>query len=218
MRTLMTVFLAASLLATPALAERTYEYSWSDGNNTILGTFDNCTADVTTTYNMPLHAGYGLALTKTTDVASGYSTAFLGCVWNLRGGDQVSASFWRYDPTVGYPRMRLWAHYNNGLQDSDYRGQDLMLNDGLAYGNNSFGAEAGWEQFSYTWTIPAGHTGLVIDAVVYGDYGAVMYVDELSLTVPDHAYARVPGTYYDAAGEATAATPTTWSDVKALFE
>jgi len=218
MRTLMIVFVAATLLATPALADRTYQYSWDDGDNTILGSFEDCTATVSSAHNMPLHSGYSVALTKATDVYSGYSTAFFACVWDLQAGDQVTASYWRYDNNVGYPRLRLWAHYNDGLVESDYRGQDLVLNDGLAYGNNSFGAEAGWEQFSYTWTIPAGHTGLVIDAVVYGDYGAVMYVDELSLTVPDHAYARVPGTYYDAAGEATAATPTTWSDVKALFE
>jgi hypothetical protein len=218
MRTLMIVFVAASLLATPALADRTYEYSWNDDSNTILGTFDNCTADLTVTYNMPLHAGNGVALTKTTDVNAGYSTAFFACVWGLLPGDHVTASYWRYDPYVGYPRMRLWAHFNDGLGESDYRGQDLDLNDGLAYGNNSFGAEAGWEHFEYTWTIPADHTGLVIDAVLYGEYGATLYVDELSLTVPDNAYARVPGTYYDASGTPTASAAATWSNVKALFQ
>ncbi len=218
MRTLMIVLVAASLLATPALADRTYVYSWDDGDNTILGTFDNCTADLSDVYNMPLHNGYGVALTKTTDVFSGYATAFFACVWNLRVGDQVTASFWRYDMGVGYPRMRLWAHYNNGLIESDYRGQDLEVNDGLAYGNNSFGTESGWERFTYTWTIPANQTGLVIDSVIYGDYGVVMYVDELTVTVPDHAYARVPGTYYDNAGSPTAAASATWSDVKALFQ
>jgi hypothetical protein len=214
----MIVLLAASLLATPALANRTYEYAWSDGDNTILGTFENCMADVTTEYNMPLHNGYGIALTKTTDVNSGYSTAFFACVWGLLPGDQVTASYWRYDPVVGYPRLRLWAHYNDSLDESDYRGQDLELYDGLAYGNNSFGSEGGWERFEYTWTVPADHTGLVIDAVLYGDYGATLYVDEMTLTVPDHAFARVPGTYYNAQGEATAAEQATWGGVKALFQ
>jgi hypothetical protein len=217
MRTLMIVLVAASLLATPALASRTYEYSWNDGNNTILGTFDNCTADVSNEYNMPLHNGYAVTLTKLNDVDSGYATAFMACVWGLLPGDQVTASYWRYDNRVGYPRLRLWAHYNDGLAESDYRGQDLVINDGLAYGNNSFGTESGWERLEYTWTVPANHTGLVIDVVLYGDYGSVLYVDEMSLTVPDHAYARLPGTYYDASGAATAADPQTWSNVKALF-
>ncbi len=218
MRTLMTVFVAASLLATPALAERTYEYSWDDGDNTILGTFENCTAALSNVYNMPLHAGYGVELTKTTDVNSGFSTAFFACVWGLLPGDEVTASYWRYDSAVGYPRLRLWAHYNDGLAESDYRGQDLLVHDGLAYGNNSFGMEGGWERFEYTWTIPADHNGLVIDAVLYGDYGTVLYVDEMTLTVPDHAFARIPGTYYDASGSATAVEPATWSNVKALFQ
>lgn len=218
MRTLMIVLVAATLLAAPALADRTYDCAWNDDSSTIIGTFENCTATLSSDINMPLHAGNSVALTKDTDVVSGYSTAFLACVWDLLPGDQVTASFWRYDPLPGYPRMRLWAHYNDGLTDSDYRGQDLLLNDGLAYGNNSFGTESGWEHFTYTWTIPADHTGLVIDAVLYGDYGATLYVDELSLTVPDQVQVRLPGTYYNAQGEATSATQATWSSVKALFE
>jgi hypothetical protein len=220
MRTLMIVFVAVSLLATSAEAlpdSRTYEYSWDDGDNTILGSFEDCTAETSSVYNNPAHAGYGIALTKTTSEDS-YSSAFLACVWALEAGDQVTASYWRLDSTVGYPRLRLWAHYNDGLSDSDYRGQDFEPNDGLAYGNNSFGTENGWEQFTYTWTIPAEHTGLVIDAVLYGVNGATLYVDELALTVPDHAFARMPGTYYDANGQPTAAAPTTWSNVKALFQ
>lgn len=218
MRTLMIVTMAATLLAAPALASRTYEYSWSDGVNTMIGCFDDCTAALDATNNMPLHAGSSLAVTKTTDVVSGYASAFLGCVWNLQPGDQVTASFWRFDNNAGYPRMRLWAHYNDGLNDSDARGQDMVVFNGLAYGNNSFGTETGWEHFTYTWTIPADHTGLVIDAILYGDYGAVIYVDEFTITVPDHACVRVPGTFYDASGIATASEPATWGNVKALFQ
>ena len=218
MRTLMIVLVAASLLATPALADRTYEYCWNDGDNTILGTFDNCTADVTNEYNMPLHAGYGVALTKTTDVDSGYSTAFLACVWGLLPGDQVTASYWRYDNCVGYPRLRLWAHYNDSLVESDYRGQDLDLNDGLAYGNNSFGTESGWERFD----VHLDHPGRPHRP---GDRrGALRRLRRHPVRRRDVAHRAGPRLRAPARhllrrqGEATAADPATWSNVKALFQ
>ena len=217
MRTFTIVVAAALLLAGPALAERTYLHHWGEADDSILGTFDNCTADVTAEYNRPEHDGYALAVTKTSDVYSGYATAFIACVWGLQPGDQVTAGYWRFDFGGGYPRMRLWAHYNDSLVSDDYRGQDMTVFDGLAYGNNDIGHETGWEYFDYTWTMPADHNGLVIDVVIYGDYEDVLYVDELTLTVPDHAYALVPGVFYDSAGEATPTAPSTWGGVKSLF-
>ncbi len=218
MRTLMIVLVAAVLLATPALAERTYDYYWQVDGATFLGSFDNCTGELSSDMNFPMHTGSALKLTKTISVTEGYSTGFLAAVWNLNEGDQVTYSYWRYDAIVGYPRVRLWAHYNDALGAPDNRSHDMLVNDGLAYGNNSFGYESGWEQVSYTWTMPAGHVGLVIDCVIYGDYGSEVYVDDMSITVPDNACVQDPAVYHDEMGSPTAVEAQTWGTVKALFQ
>lgn len=219
MRKLTILFIAAILLATPALAAEIYTYDWADGNADFLGCFDfDATAEASTAYNRPGSTGSGIQITKAVS-GGGYALGFLAAVWGLEAGDEVTVSMWRYDNASGLPYFRLWAHYNNMLTEAgDARGQDMQINDGDCYGNNDFGLQSGWERFSHTWTVEAGNSGMIIDAVVYGDRHDYIYVDDLAITVPDHASVRLPNAIYPAGGIPTATEVSTWSAIKAIFE
>jgi hypothetical protein len=214
-----TILLACCLLALPALAAQTYTYDWEHADVDYLGCFHtDMLADVASYANRPGSAGHGLVLTKNNTASAGYALGFLAAVWDLEPGDQVTASVWRYDPMAGLPYFRLWAHANNALVNAgSAMGQDMEAYDGNLMGNSSFGSQIGWEQFSHTWTIGAGTTGMVIDAVVYGSPGDVIWVDDLSVTVPDHASVRLPDAFYPAGGPPVAVDASTWSQVKTLF-
>lgn len=222
MRKLM-ITLAACLLAVPAMAAQTYTYNWLEDDVTFIGTFGTETPDMLASASVGANRtgsnGNGLVLTKNNPSVSGYALGFLAAIWDLEAGDEVTVSLWRYDPMSGMPYFRLWAHYNNALADAEFAtGQDMSIHDGNLMGNNSFGVQNGWEQFSYTWTVGAGNTGLVIDAVVYGDLGAVIWIDDIEVTVPDHASVRLPHAVFEAGGPPVAVEVATWSQVKALFQ
>jgi hypothetical protein len=219
MRKFMYLIIAACLLAVPAMAEQTYTYDWADGAADYLGTFGNAMqAMVSPMYNHPDSDGSGLALQKAFS-GDGYARGFLATVWDLQEGDQVTFSCWRYDSASNLPYFRLWSHYNNELVEADNaRGQNMEINDGDCYGNNDFGSQNGWEQFSWTWTVAAGNTGMVIDAIVYGESNATIYVDDIEITVPDQASVRLPNAIYPAGGSPTPTEAHTWSAVKAIFE
>ena len=217
MRSLMIATCIVCVLAAPALAEKTYDYKWYTEGATILGTLGGCEAALSAEMNLPTAPGYALQLTKTTPATQGYATAFLACVWGLQEGDVVTASFWRHDPTAGYPRMRLWAHYNDALGQPDNRSHDTQVVNGLAYGDMDFGTEAGWDNPEWTWTVPAGHCGLVIDAVVYGEVGDVMYLDDFNITIPNHAVIQTPMFFFDENGNPVSTDSQSWSEIKTLF-
>jgi len=218
MRTLMIVTCIVCLLAAPALAEKSYDYQWFTDGATILGNFADCDATLSQTMNRPSSAGYALQVTKTTSASQGYATAFLALVWGLQEGDVVTASFWRHDPEPGYPRLRLWAHYNDALGLPDNRSHDTQVVSGLAYGDMDFGAENGWDNPEWAWTMPAGHSGLVVDVVVYGDPGDTVYLDDLQITIPNHAVIQLPMFFFDENGNPVAAESRSWSGIKALFQ
>jgi hypothetical protein len=220
MRKLTTMLVAACLLAVPAMAAQTYTYDWADGDADYLGCFDQTmNTYVLTMANHPGSAGYGLILEKALS-GDGNARGFLASVWDLQDGDEVTVSVWRYDNSSGVlPYFRLWSHYNDMLAEAgDARGQDMQVNDGDCYGNNDFGSQTGWEQFSWTWTVADGHTGMIIDAVVYGGAAAAIYVDDLEITVPDHASVRLPNAIYPAGGSPTATESDSWTAVKAIFQ
>jgi len=219
MRKLTIIFAAACLLTTPVMAAQTYTYDWADGDADFLGCFTNDVVGTPQVYaNHTGSAGSGLVLVKNSYLSDGVAQAFVAAVWNLQDGDQVTVSLWRYDSSSAMPYHRLWAHYNDALvQASDARGQDMEVDDGNCQGNNSFGLQNGWEQFTHTWTIADGHTGLVIDAAIFGDLNATIYVDDIEITVPDHADVRLPNAIYAAGGEVTPVDAATWTAVKAIF-
>lgn len=206
------------LLAMPAMAAQTYTYDWS-GDADYLGTFfTDASGEL---YGLQDHTGDGggcLLLTKNT-YGGGYALGFIASVWGLQEGDEVTVSCWRYDNNSAMPYFALWAHYNDALEEAgDARGQDMAVDDGNCYGDQKLGVQNGWEEYTHTWTVEAGHTGLVIDAQVFGYGGHQMMVDDLSITVPDHASVRTPDTVYPAGGEPTAAEATSWTAVKTLFQ
>ncbi|HOX24669.1 MAG TPA: hypothetical protein PLL30_02770 [Candidatus Krumholzibacteria bacterium] len=229
MRKFLITLASACLLTMPVLAEQSYFYDWYDSSADYLGCFGfDLVAQVTAAADYPeirkdanggSREDCGLELVKNTSLADGVALGFLATVWNLQEGDQVTASIWRYDPYSGMPYFRLWAHYNDALvQASDARGQDMEAYDGNCQGNNSFGLQNGWEYFEHTWTIEAGHTGLVIDAAIFGDLYATVYVDDFWIWVPDHADVRLPDAVYSSGGEVTPVEAATWTSVKAIFQ
>lgn len=215
----LTLLMAACMLAGSAMAAQTYTYDWVDGDANYLGSFGTeMIGSTSLAANHPESDGYGLILTKNNTAQNGNAMGFLAAVWELEAGDEVTFSVWRYDPLSGFPYFRLWAHYNNALVNAhSAMGLDMQTDDGNLMGNNDFGTQNGWEHFSHTWTIEAGNTGLVIDAVLYGDLGAEIWVDDIEITVPDHAHVLLPNAYYPAAGETVAIDAATWTSVKSFF-
>lgn len=215
----LTLLMAACMLAGSAMAAQTYTYDWADGDANYLGSFGSeMIASTALSANHTAGGGYGLVLTKNNFAQNGNAMGFLAAVWELEAGDEVTFSVWRYDPTIGEPYFRLWAHYNNALVNAHSAlGLDMQTDDGNLMGTMAFGVQNGWEQFSYTWTIEAGNTGLVIDAVLYGEWGDEIWVDDIEITVPDHANVLLPNAYYPAAGETVAIDLETWTSVKSIF-
>lgn len=215
MRKSLITFALIGLLAIPALAAQTFTYDW-DGEADYLGCFSYATtADVGALYNREGSAGNGLLLTKT--AVGGNAVSFLAAVWHLQEGDEVTVSVWRYDNSSGMPYFGLWAHYNDALDSENARGQTMTINDGTVIGDNRLGIQNGWEEYTHTWTIGAGHCGLVIDAIMSdSNAGGQIMVDDLTITVPDHAAVRLPDAIY-ANGVVTSTTPSSWTSVKNLF-
>ncbi|MEZ4386062.1 MAG: hypothetical protein R3D98_00510 [Candidatus Krumholzibacteriia bacterium] len=218
MRKSLITFALIGLLAVPAMAAQTYTYDW-DGDADYLGCFYTfMSGQVGVNYNRAGESqGNGLLLTKNT--SGGYALGFVATVWDLQEGDEVTVSIWRYDNNSAMPYFALWSHYNDALcEASDARGQDMSIDDGNCYGDQRLGDQNGWEEYTYTWTVAAGHTGMVIDAQVYGAFGAQLWVDDLSVTVPDHASVRLPDAVYASGGGVTAAEAASWTSVKNLFD
>jgi hypothetical protein len=166
-------------LALPAWASLIYDYGWEDGG-TVLGVYNLVTAANVVAPD-PVHAGaHSLRLTKG-DAST--DQAYVAWIKGLTTGDQVTVSFWGYDTTSGNPSLRIWAHYNDSPTDP-------MQFDTSASGSSTYTGSTGWTQLSYTWTMPAGHTGLMIEARAYGAINAQLWVDDIRVTAPDTATVR----------------------------
>jgi len=209
MRKFLMVLLMLGLGAGPALAI-TYYYGWEDGG-TVLGFYgtnpDN--SDVMFANYVgapdPVHIGtYSLKLED--NMASGTPQAFVAYVWDLQMGDVVSASFWRYDTTFdAAPSCRIWGHWNDDLPG------DYFAYSGSASGQTDYGPGDGWNQALFDFNNVDGHTGLVIECRTYSGPGDIVYIDDLEVTIPDHASIMLPSASFVGTEE------TSFGSVKALF-
>jgi len=197
-----TVFFTVIALAAVnlAFAQQTETYGW-EGSDTILGMFpeDGVEASLVTD---PVHGGsQSLEIERLSDGTT--PQAYVAWITGLSDGDEVTASFWRYDVTPGtYPSCRIWAHWND---DPD----DVYGHAGSASGNPDYGLGEGWDETEYTWTVVDGHTGIVIEARVYSNPGDIVWVDDMTVTAPTGANIILPG--------GLALENTTWADIKATF-
>ncbi len=194
------LFLPILVIAGIGWAQQTETYGW-EGTDTILGMFPDSglVAEIDTD---PVHGGsQSLYLERLSDGTT--PEAYVAWVLGLSDGDEVTASFWRYDTSPGTaPSCRIWAHWNDDPGD-------IYGFNGSAGGNSDYGSGTGWDQTDYSWTVVDGHTGIVIVARVYSNPGDIVWVDDLSVTAPSGATIYLPG--------GLALENTTWGDIKAAF-
>jgi hypothetical protein len=177
--------LAAAILvviASPGLAQQTESFDWEDGSTTVLYTYPNPDSILSTNVTAPdpVHAG-SRSLRLEDNAASGTPQVYVAWITGLTDGDQVTASFWRYDDTPGgAPSCRIWGHWNDNPGD-------ITGYSGSADGNSDYGPGTGWDQTSHTWTVVDGHTGLVIEVRTYSSDGDTVWIDDLEVTIPSTA-------------------------------
>lgn len=206
MKQLFTLMAILSLTAGVAFAQQeTYCYGWEDGG-TALGEYG-----LVNYFNDGAHVSEGLASLAVEETGSGTGQIYVAWITNLSEGDVVDASFDVYDPSLldgddVYPRTRIWGHYS--LED------DINAYDGSAGGNGDYSDGLGWNNLGWSWTIPEGKVALVIEVRPYGadpfDQG-YNWVDNLCVSIPDHAFLHFPGT------GPVGVEASDWSAVKALF-
>ena len=200
---------ALTLLATSAAGNPVPipTYDWEDGG-TVLGMFGTGDPPLHATNVMapdPVHWG-NASLRLEDNSPSETPQAYLAFVWNLQPGDYVMAGFWRYDDSPdAAPSCRIWGHWNDSLPG------DPEASDGSAGGNSEYGTGEGWDYTFHDWQVPAEHTGLVIEVRVYTNAGDTVWIDDVEVLAPDHAWIKFPGNApIDVENRA-------WGEVKSLF-
>ena len=175
--------LVVCCLVAPAMASQTLSYGWEDGVGTILGEYPaGAFGDTNVGAPDPVHSGdRSLRLER---LSSGTPQGFVAWIVGLTDGDVIDADFWRYDNTPGLPpSARIWAHYTDtGGTIDDYAGS--------ASGPSDYGPGLGWDNIAHSWTFDSdlgSRDGLVIEARVYSNPGDTVWIDDITVTAPDHA-------------------------------
>ena len=189
--------LLASLLvlSAPLLAD-TATFGW-EGTETVLGMFPDSGVIATVSTAQVYSGSQSLMIERNSESTP---QAFVAWVVGLTDGDEVTASFYRYDVTPGAaPSCRIWGHWND---DPD----DIGGYAGSAGGNSDYGPGTGWDMTDHTWTVADGHTGLVIECRVYSNPGDIVWIDDLEVTAPSGATIYTP--------EQTGLSSETWGAIK----
>jgi hypothetical protein len=184
-RTRMIAGLACALLLTAGSAfAGTVNYGWEDGGTALgVAAFSGATPTVSNSNTQVNTGSYSLQVVKG-QASTEY--VYLGWIKGLQVGDTVTASFWVYDTTPSTnPSGRIWSHYDDSATD-------VMVNSGSGTGPSAYSGSSVWSQTSYTYTVAAGHTGMVIEGRVYGAIGSTLWFDDLSITAPDTATVLLP--------------------------
>lgn len=175
-----------------------------EGTETVLGLYGTGNPPIIASLvSTPVHGG-SQAMSLEDNSPTGTPQAYVAWIVGLSDGDQVTASFWRYDVTPGStpPSSRIWGHWNDDPND-------LFGYNGSAGGNNDYGPGTGWDMVEHTWTVADGHTGLVVEIRTYSEPGDTVFVDDLSVTAPAGATIWTPENYLALQG-------TTWAGIKSL--
>jgi hypothetical protein len=202
---------ALAVFALPAAAQIQCCYSWEDGG-TVLGTYGANAVDCTNVTGLQVGVqgtagGVTVAgaydgdyyLHVAEDPHSGTPQYFLAWVTGLTDGDQVTASFFGYDNTLGgSPSLRIWGSYT------------LVAGDVNSYGGSADGsaeytsAADGWDQVPdvpYIWTFDSdlgSRDGLVIQARAYSTPSTDptqrtdFFIDYICVTAPTTACIHFP--------------------------
>jgi hypothetical protein len=197
------ILLSSVLLITAASAPALTEtYGW-EGTGTVLGLYGTGNPPMNVQIvTSPVYSG-SHSLELEDNSPSQTPQAYIAWVLGLSDGDEVTASFWRYDTTPGSsPSCRIWAHWNDDPGD-------VMGYNGSAGGNSDYGPGTGWDQTSYTWTVSGGHTGIVIEARTYSGIGDTVWIDDLEVTAPDGTTIYTPDNYTELHAE-------TWGAIKSF--
>ncbi len=218
--------IALVLIAVPAFAQQTLNYSWEDGG-TILGFYGSNLVDASNVsgpqtgsqgsllpdYTCPGAVDGTYYLHVAEDPHTGTPQAFICWVDGLLEGDIVDAMFYGYDITPGAsPSLRIWGSYTA-------TGGDVNSYHGSAGGADPYTAGTGWDLVSHTWTFWSDgglHDGLVVQSRLYSTPSpsapghADYWVDYVCVTSPAHSTQVFPG-------ESTPVENWTWAAIKALF-
>lgn len=181
-------------LCVSAQATQIVNYGWEDGGTTLGWMTGAPNTDTLANVTDIVHDGSSSLKLTSPDATNSYNN--IAWIKGLTAGDVVTASIWVYDTTpagtgTGSPSGRIWGHYNDSATD-------VTVSNGSASGNSTYSDGTGWSQLSYTWTIGAGHTGLVVEARMYdsttggGKPGDAIWIDDLSVTAPDAATVVLP--------------------------
>ncbi len=192
----------AAISAALALAG-SVTFGW-ETDDTVLGLYGSGTPPILVSLvSDPVHSGTQ-SLRLEDNSPDGTPQAYVAWIVGLSDGDQVTASFWRYDTTPGStpPSCRIWGHWNDDPED-------LFGFNGSAGGNSSYGPGTGWDMAEHTWTVEGGHTGLVVEVRTYSEPGDTVFIDDMTITAPDGAIIWTPETYLSLQG-------TTWAGIKKL--
>jgi hypothetical protein len=218
--------IALVLIAVPAFAQQTLNYSWEDGG-TILGFYGSNLVDASNVsgpqtgsqgsllpdYTCPGAVDGTYYLHVAEDPHTGTPQAFVCWVDGLLEGDIVDAMFYGYDITPGAsPSLRIWGSYTA-------TGGDVNSYHGSAGGADPYTAGTGWDLVSHTWTFFAdggAHGGLVIQARLYSDPATSdpdrtdYWIDDITVTAPPYATIHFPE-------PVSPVEESSWTNIKALF-
>ncbi len=213
------------LFVTPALAQQTLNYSWEDGG-TILGFYGNLCCDTNVSgvqtgsqgsllpdYTCPGAVDGTYYLHVAEDPHSSTPQAFVAWVTGLTDGDVVDAMCYGFDLTPDVsPSMRLWGSYTSV-------GGDVNSYAGSAGGTGVYTAGLGWDLMSDSWVFDSdggSRDGLVVQVRLYSDPVTSdpdhtdYWIDDLTVTAPDHAVIHFPA-------PVSPVEESTWGGIKALY-
>jgi hypothetical protein len=179
-----TLLVISLLAAVPFAPAKTRYYDWESGTEAYMGTFGNIDT-VNTGFSTEVARSGSQSLKIVEAPLSGTPQTYICWIKNVNSGDVITAKGWIYSNTTDIgsnPRGRLWMHYSAA--------DDIASYDGAQSGQNEdYAGTTSWMEFEQSITVASGKVAVVIAARIYSGSSVpdnVIYVDDLTVTVPDH--------------------------------